>query len=386
MIRQVRERFLFDIPHGLDSYLSKRIRHGSIVGYLRGPAEKEGIIASQNLDGSYKPSERWRSLVDGVPNKSELEAVLQSFARSFDGHLLRLKDVLLHVKSEHHPLGIFDAPIGPPLFHLIRSVTSRDASLQGFVDTLLASLWGLLNPSLSSARDLLQKDTARTLSEMFDSLRGEIHRLVPNHQDRVELEMAAGRASAGVQAAVQTVAAWFTPIEGENLKYSMEEVVDIALASVRAISVSFAPTLSVDEEQPLRIERGVMLLLVDALFIALHNIARWCGSLTPSVRVSATGDTEANILRVRVVNSVVGVSDWDLAQKQVAVLKERLFTPEGREMARREGGSGLFKLATITGQSDSGRLDFGFVSPGEFFLEFDLSLLSLGDDLEDTDR
>lgn len=386
MIRQVRERFLFDIPHGLDSYLSKRIRHGSVVGYLRGPAEKEGMIAAQNLDGSYKPSEKWAGIIAATPRKADLEAAFQNFARSFDDHLMRLKDVKLHVRSDQHPLGVFDAPMGTPLFHVIRSVTSRDASLQAFIDTLLASLWGLLNPSLVAARDLLLKDTARALAEMFDGLRKSIADLVPPSADRVELDLAAGRASASVQASVQTVAAWFTPLEGDDCDYSLNDVVEIALASVQAIAASFQPSLEVREEPEHRIGRGVMLLIVDALFIAFQNIARWAGSNDPSVVVSVSSDEVAEVIRIRIVNSVSGIQNFKAEQRRIHQMKEKLFTPEGVGMARREGGSGFFKLASIIGQATSGRLDFGYVSAEEFFVEFDLSLPSMDDSRENSAR
>jgi hypothetical protein len=60
MFLQARKRYLFDPYHGLDSYLSKRIRHGSIVGYIRAPAEKEGIVTQQNPDGTYRENAETR--------------------------------------------------------------------------------------------------------------------------------------------------------------------------------------------------------------------------------------------------------------------------------------------------------------------------------------
>lgn len=373
MINQARDRFLFNIPHGLDSYLSKRIRHGSIVGYLRAPVEKEGLITQQRSDGSYKPNHRWNSAFSQSQNRSELDRAFLSFSRSFDHLLLRLKDVLLHVKSPEQPLGIFDTVISIPSYHLIRSVANRDRSLDSFVETLISSLAALLNPALGNARLLLERETSRQVAELFDALRRSTAIGMTGAASRVELDAAIGRASAATQAAITSVAAWFTPVTPDDCTFSMDDVCHITLEAVKRIYIEFDPSLKITDSTELEIQAENFPALSDILFIAFGNIARWSNLKEPDITVSTALDVDRGVLSLRIVNNVSLREPISVYQEKLASRRIELSDPQRLEMARKEDGSGMFKLASTVYQSELGKLDFGFSAPDEFFLSVDLS-------------
>ena len=49
MVSALLDRFLFDTSFGLDSYLSQRIRHGSIQNYLRSPVEQLHLVTQKDF-------------------------------------------------------------------------------------------------------------------------------------------------------------------------------------------------------------------------------------------------------------------------------------------------------------------------------------------------
>jgi hypothetical protein len=375
MIGSVRELFLFEPTHGLDSYLSKRVRHGSIVGFLRSPAEKSGVIWQQGTSGAYVRSDKWIELTSSLSAKAQIDAAIESFSRNIDTYLLRLKDTFLHVKTDKNPHGIFDAKLATPFFHLIRSVANQDTTLQAFVNTLLASLWGLLNPSLISAKQLIQRDASRYISDQFERLRERVSRAIPQPSERLELDRTLNSASMQMQSALGTVAAWFEPLIPGTETYSINEVVDIALASVKAVTPNFAPHIEVKQTPGRRVEAQNLPIFIDVLFIALHNVARWSGCDSPQVDVYCSVDLAESTITLRIENEISATVDVSAMRGKLTEVRARVETGQGGEMLRREGGSGLYKLAGITSQSSKGRLNFDVSSDRSFLVEVTLSLL-----------
>lgn len=376
MLIGARQRFLYDVPHGLDSYLSKRVRHGSVVGIIRAPVEKECIItARDDQSKDYVPNRHWFANVDPTTRR-QLDLAFASFARTFDDHLIRLKDVLLQVRSETHPLGIFDVPIQPPVYHLIKSVALRDRSIDSFVTTLVSAMWGLLNPSLQRAKEVLERDTLKVLTDALQALRTKVYELVPDCPDRARFNSALGNAASSVEGAVKAVASWFEPVAPEDYVYSVQDMVDIAKTSVQAINGAFQPSVDVSAPDALDISAAALPVLIDIMFVAFGNAAKWSGTEGPlSMRVEVTHDEAKGVLRIRVENEVAPGVITPLARKKIAEKKVEV-AGQTYDRARSEGGSGLIKVASIIYQSTLGKLDFGFLGESRFFFEADLAFLS----------
>ncbi|HEL4238250.1 TPA: hypothetical protein UM793_004139 [Stenotrophomonas maltophilia] len=374
MIMRTRDRFLFNVPHGLDSYLSKRVRHGSIVGFLRSPAEAEGMITQQYADGRYKENSRWGRHVAQSSEPLELQRAFLAFSRSLDQHLLRLKDVLLHVKSDEKPLGLFDISLIGLQYRIIRSVTAKDRTLDGFIDTLFATFKGLMNPSLGAASSQLSKDTSKYIGELFDGLRAAIKNYVAPGNDRNELISAVNRSSVAVQSAVASVASWFTPLPMEDYKFDMDMVSEISLASVKSIVSDFNPRMNLVDETGLTVDVKQLPFLQDILFIIIGNVAKWSGMSDPAIDMEVTFREEKSLLKVRSVSDVdLRRPIWD-ARRNLIELKEKLKAPGFMEAARREGSSGIPKLASIAFQSEYGGIDFGIGDDNRFYIEAEFSI------------
>jgi hypothetical protein len=87
MLDKLRNEFLSNPKHGLDCYLSMRVRHGSLAGHLRSPLESNRIITQRDSeDNSYKTNDYWAQRLDYLPHH-ELALIddhLKTFSRAFD--------------------------------------------------------------------------------------------------------------------------------------------------------------------------------------------------------------------------------------------------------------------------------------------------------------
>jgi hypothetical protein len=73
--------------HGLDCYLSIRIRHGALSGQLRGPLEEEKIITQRaGATQLYKRNDYWLDKFNYLDGGSveQLNALLATFSHDYD--------------------------------------------------------------------------------------------------------------------------------------------------------------------------------------------------------------------------------------------------------------------------------------------------------------
>jgi hypothetical protein len=372
MIMRARDRFLFDIPHGLDSYLSKRVRHGSIVGVVRAPAERERVIARRNADGTYRTTDTWGDNVQDAPQRSALIGAMIATSKAIDQHLARIKDHLLHVKSEFKPLGVFDAPLTPPAYMVIRSIASTDQDVDSFIETMIRSLWAMLAHSLGTAQSILRKEAVAFVSEQFQSLRNKAQVILKSADDRAAFDAAVVAASVGMQAALITAATWFEPAESTPRTYSLDEVVDIVVASVRATVIDFEPEIELSSNASFEFSELALPAVSDLLFIALGNVAEHSGmGRSPKVRLDVEHRQDCESITFRVENEVAESRTAALKERLEAIKGEILQSKEGLRV-RSEGGSGLHKLAAFVSPEKGESLSFSFEA-GRFNLRVEMS-------------
>lgn len=360
MIMRSRDHFLFNVPHGLDSYISKRIRHGSIIGVVRAPAERERVIAKRNLNGSYRSGDTWADFVADNTQRASLSSAIIGTSKAIDQYLIRLKDTLLHVRSESKPYGLFDAPLNAASYLVIRKFASEDISLDSFVDTMFTSLWAMLTPSLGQAQKLLRQDSVAFVSEQFQSLRVKAQKILKNPDERAAFDAAAVKASVGMQAALETAASWFEPAERSPRTYSLDEVVEIAVESVRATTAGFSPNIKLSSNTEFSFSDLALPLVCDVFYIALGNVAAHGRTEDESeIRVSVDLEDDKTHLLFTIENTI-DHDNFELValQSKLESIKKDIAASQGISRARSEGGSGLYKLASIVSEADGDSLDF----------------------------
>ena len=369
MILRARELFLLNVPHGLDSYLSKRIRHGSIVGFIRSPAERDGIIAQRADDGTYSRHGTWADQLVDFAQRAKLTDAIVAFSKAIDDRLIRLRDVLLHVRSDEKPLGMLDVRPSNQDFALIKRIADQDYGLEAFVDVLVAAMRGLLRPSLLNVRDFVNNDELNFISSQLETLRSRAHEILTSQNDAFHFDSALGRASTAMQAAVVSAAHWFDPLDLKPRDYSLDDVVNIAVASVRVVTKDFSPTIDFEGDTTARVSEQTFPHLIDILYVAFGNIAEHAKLSHPLVHISAAHDDVEEKIKLRIENTFASTKPLAIAERDLSERRAELTSGQPASRARMDKNSGLHKIASIVRLSSKGNLDFGIVED-RFYVEF----------------
>lgn len=389
MMIDILDRFLFDPRHGLDSYLSRRVRHHSMTGYLRGPVEEEKLITSRNTKTtSYAENTYWIGML-GIHTSSEKISIahcFKTFAEEFDRTVLNLKNELFHVKSDGHPKGLFKISFGAPMVHLARSAVQTDMSLDGFCNVCFSLFWGSLDVSLQDAQRYLRGNTKRDLSSAFQRLKTSLRKAVVDRERYEDASVKIGKAAANVQGGIDKMAEWFVrrEIQQTDVQYSIERVLDIAVESALSSHRPFNPLIKKEVACDYQVRSGDLIVVAEIILTALGNVKAYAGiEKQPHVKISANCSRDEEVLLLRVENDVAPSALSPEARKRVNTIREQIKDGSYVDKIRLEGGSGLMKIAGTANQSKNGGLVFDFMDENRFFIEVKLSFIRENAETED---
>ncbi|AXI61638.1 hypothetical protein DLD99_14550 [Pseudomonas kribbensis] len=371
LLSKIKNEFLNNSLFGLDYYLSKRIRHQSFVGLIRGPLQLQNIITKKEADDKgYNENATWLEKFKDCnkENLYSLSKLFQKLSTDFDNALLVAKDNKLQIKNKEHPLGVFDIEISPQIIPVIR-VLLQDHDLQGFVKGTLALLWAYLEKSLGDARKLLAEELKSELSYIFDEFRAQSKKLVEGSSSQHDLDRAVGDCSVEVQLALDDAASWFHKINDADTlgrTFDISQALEISIKAAKKCLRGFEPEIETKFScDDVRVMPSTLVLLHDVLFVSLDNARVHSGLKKPTITITVAPDLEQEIFSIDVsCNSKPSIRQ--AAEKKLAEIREKIDRGEYDTKTKTEGGSGLYKIAAVVKQSSKGEMSFGFKADGQF--------------------
>jgi hypothetical protein len=378
IVGAVMREFALHPEHGLDAYLSLRIRHGTLSGHLRGPVERERLITRRDSEGRYQENEFWAERLGEVLRYDELELIedrLQALSSTFDSAVARLTDQYLQVRRPEKPEGMLLTAPTPVIINSMIAETNPGQSFDDFFGRCVDVFWALV---ATSEREVFSRLTsvADEISNLFSKAETDVWAIGADHAG--PLRDALLRARTTTLSSIESIKEWLTPpTTPAHLILSVEDLIRVSLAVMKGFYRDFSPNVDFRlfnlPDLP-----GVIRLFSDIFFIVFENVIKYSGNaVDPDIVIEATKEREQ--LRFKVTNSVEIVTAE--ARSRIALAKERIETGSFRRAVRGEGGTGLPKLAKVIGYgSGGGSLSFALAEDEKSFtLEFSLKLIDLSE-------
>ena len=370
--------FLTNPDHGLDCYLSMRIRHGTLAGQLRTPLEVEHVITQRRVaSDEYTSNERWTGVLrQHHMDPSALDERLASFSRGYDDLVAEMSNELIQIRSSERPEGLFDSGVLTGQLLLLSNDLTPDLTFDRFLDWCFDMYWDNINLCLTKVRAVCNEQLKPRITRMFNSLEAEIAPLAG--PARPDLETAIRSASTGANQALDIVADWFRlPAPIEVQVFPLEAMIDVGLKCVTTIYPEFHPTLRQSVKPALPPFGDSLAFFSDVFFIVFDNIRRHSGLTNPGVDLSVEqkyveGDTLPR-LHFRLESDVSENVDYEAIEERLTRIRERIEMDDYKSAVTSEGGTGLIKLHRILGRKNlaPNMLTFGF-SDGRFVIDFNI--------------
>lgn len=378
MYAQVMAEFL-NGEHGLNAYLSTRVRHGKLTNSLRKPLIDEQLITPRAEGGSgYSPNSSWNDLFSLISNaqSEQIKSALEAFSEQFDeiidfvnSSVIKVTLVGEETASESNPAA-FNYWSSNLERAYLQDVDRGINSFDEFVDRCMDVLWEKTDYNLVRLQTYLVEEVRPRIVGCFERLGEEIIK-IPNHTVQRALQDAVARARTKVLQKFVEVIGWFKRASFYDRK---DYVFDFPFQVAINIINKTVPNSMAVAGSAIKVEIPDMLMpgrtldgMVDMFDVILTNAVVHSGRISDSgvdVVVDNSGE-RITIICNSLIDPVVNNED---SRRRVDQLKGDLQRSDSKRKAQMEGGSGLFKVWRTLNSTSYKRplLDFGFSGPNTF--------------------
>ena len=375
MLSSLLEKFLNDPKDGLNGYLSLRVRHGSLEGFLRSPLNDEGLIAVYEQDlRKYVLSDKIHSdLMWHCAHLIEsLEVIFGRFSETLTTIFDEFINRKLRIRSEQYPEGLIDVNMTNTVFNLIKMDLTEGVSFDKLLDVAFAQFGVWTDASLEMVRNELRCHVHDEVRKAIETLRFQLSALSDN-ANIAFINDNINRGYLAFQLALEKASGWFNfnIIEDHSRTFSMEEVINIAIQMTKNVCPGFEPQIKLDLEgayPPLTSQ--TLTTITDILLIMLGNVNKHSG-LKNNVEIILNVRLDNELLVVTVENEVESGIDNEVNNVKLQDIRNKIIRGEHINVLSTEGNSGLIKLSRyIPGDhcDVSKYLNFGFSGENRFIV------------------
>jgi hypothetical protein len=346
--------FVSDRVFGLDAYLSRRIRHGTLSGFLITPLNR---ILKSDGDAVDSPSAR--------ANESEARGARAALAKWQQGVAEALdlaRREILQVKSADHSDGLFEASwrSASGVIHIdatfskIRAGVIRTRGKYDIFDDIYALCWDLIERDLAKVRYYFLRKFYKVASEELDQVFAEMP-----HAQQVSCWETAGELRRSLHSRTLEVCGWFIRPVFRQESYDLRTLVQSLISVLRDLDDQASFTEILDIDSSLSISRGSFEIIGDVLFVIIGNAAKH-GSKGGDISVEAhRAGQDERAVQLRVTSTVIDADAFDLAESRIREAAQITSGQELHDASVQEGFSGIRKVLLTLSRADS-RCRWGF--------------------------
>ncbi|MBZ3765979.1 hypothetical protein [Bacillus cereus] len=361
MVKEIRDQFVFSKEYGLDGYLSVGIRHGTLVGQLRGAIEIEKLITIRDsITNQYVSNDYWVKKINPIDkvNKEKLILALNSFSESFDAIVGSLKEekVQITTESNYVPNAYFEYTISPSVIHslYLSFKSSNRISLEEFIDQMIKYLWSRTESNLERIKYYILNDFLISINGYFDKLLLDIECIRGKGTLR-DLKRSIIETKTNMTHEINQVSNWFNRSEGLNVKeFEIDLAYGIGLEVANKINMNKNINFAVDNLLSKTIVGQKLRGFVDIFVIIFDNVFKRSGILENiPVKLRVTKEGAYLILECK---NKISFEVESLERRRVNIENnKKLINESDFRLVSTEGGSGLLKILKIL------KIDLGYV-------------------------
>ncbi len=343
--REIVKDFVLDENYGLDKYLSADIRHGIFVSQIRSGIEKYNIITDVDESGSYKSNtiveEKYPLLISDI--KSKIIEDISSFSRDFDRTIIKANLMFTVVTDRNeNKNGLFDFSAHLERINELKETIDASSNFEQFFDNLIEFMWNITIESLKNVKTNINEDLKSELITCIDKFESSI----TNHKRSVPLKEifdAISLMKASVVEELDRVTSWLNITEmNENSIFSIRSVVFACSKTFESIFSNKYFELDVNDS----LEQDVLLTykeakpLMTSVITALDNAITHGGG-----KVSLSMHPMKNQTEIIIRNNLTSPLPHSL--EYLRELVKIKLSDRNIGLARKEGGSGLYKIFNL---------------------------------------
>lgn len=366
--------------HGLNAYLSTRVRHGKLVDALRKSVMDEHLVTARQADGSYVEHTHWATDLNETCDGLLVITALAEFSQRFDESLSIARDKKIQIRTyfdmkpvDGNSNGMFLYQFSNLERRLMQSYDVDFKDLDELIIKCVDSLWEKTDSNLSEVRKYIAGTLRDEIISHFDVLATDISRICGRYTPS-RLANAIARSRTATQQALENVATWFQRSEVyDRQDFDVDFPSQIAASIVnRTLSMHlpwYGPECQVDISDS-KLPGRALDSLVDIFYALFENAAKYAESESVDLKVKLVLRYQAGNFHCEVFSDGKPPSEKRL--NMLCELKSSLQLQESRHLAQSEGRSGFRKILVALSNPiyRTPFLDFDHETEGRFVVRF----------------
>lgn len=379
IFQEITKEFLTG-DHGLNAYLSTRVRHGKLVDALRKSVMDEHLVTARQDDGSYVDNIHWLEELPTVGDHTLAMNALVRFSFRFDETLFCARDKKIQIRTyldmkatDENSEGLFLYQFSNLERRLMQSYDVEFKDFDELVEKCVDSLWEKTDLNLAEVRKYVDGTLRNEILSHFDALTAELSHIYCGGTPS-RLANAIARSRTATQQALENVATWFKRSEVyDRQDFDIEFPSQISASMVnRTLSMPTpwsGPECQI-EIADAKLPGRALDSLVDIFYTLFENAAKYAEVESIPLRVKLNLCYQGGAFHCEARSEGKPPSSERLAM--LRELKSSLDSKESRRLAQSEGRSGFRKilLALSNPIYRVPSLDFMHETDGMFVVRF----------------
>lgn len=383
MFLEIRDKYLLSKEYGLDGYLSTRIRHGTLLNYIRSVFESLNLMSQKNISGEYQDNNYWD---DKIPyslhtNRNDIQRAMKAFSKKVDDRTESIIRDLIQVKTEksnEHPNGLFDYSLQEEqLAHLFKVSRDTITDYESFLDFVFEFLEAKTEILLRNIRDYFNT----TIKSDYESIIMDFHsaiRKIIGENTFADLNSSIVKCRTNIQTEIENISEWFNLSNpSSDLILDIDTLIKTGIEITNTIYPNNQITPTIEVETDLKLRGDLHLLYI--IRILLDNIITHSGLPGEELHVKIVAKLiNDSILRLAFTNNIAAHKQISDVEAKLLEAKQNWKKSQGEfEKINIEGGSGFDKIRrilTVDMACRNHELDFEIGKDGNVTVSIDLSV------------
>ncbi|HDV0865787.1 TPA: hypothetical protein RHK66_002653, partial [Enterococcus faecalis] len=282
LLNKILDELLTNTTHGLETYLSSRIRHGYTKNHLTNLFYKYYLMSkSDNLDSDdYLVNEHWDNKPNYSPEQFELfKHYISRFTSNIDSVSKQITSEWLQIKRTKKDTGLFDY-IEVVDISIVGLKDSKFSNFRELFDQFLEYFWSYTEKNLKNIRSKVNFELKKFFYEQLDELEQKISSIPINGMEKIIPECLTNIKScrAGVESTITDFLEVFEKPNISHKNFNMTELCETVLSISEKMYRDFD---KIDINQNIQVtdsmEGSYFPYFIDSLDILLNNAIEHSG-------------------------------------------------------------------------------------------------------------
>lgn len=351
MFLKLRDNFIANNEYGLDTYLSMRIRHGTLLGEFRSNFEKYYLVTKKENESKYKENQYWKSLTENDEKlRNKFNSVLSDFSERIDSTSNSLKNNKIQIKTENKISdGFFDFSYSETELHrLFQDKFAAIKTTELFIDETLEELWSKTEKNLKVIRDYISIQLKEEITGYISELNNNVDELISKKDNPLYSEFIRNltNCKTDIRNELDKIASWFRKTNNKSINdFNIQLPIDSTLITFRRIYKDFSSLTVTTKNNCSKKFEGEFFQHFCYIFQNLiHNIIEHSGLLSYELNIIIEINELENNLIISVQNNLSESLDIDNINNKIQNIITALNKEKNSDRIRNESGTGYIKI------------------------------------------